>query len=132
MAIRIGEFLLRRFPFGVAVSFEPEPIGFGIKPVDEGDPELGRELAGVGDVAERCDPVPVVHGGVLEAVQLFGVDGPHAPVARLLSQGSQTLALGNVEQICSRPGRCRLGLDELASLSEGKVARIERRFHFWL
>jgi hypothetical protein len=90
--------VLELLAVGGLVGFEPEPVGFGVEPVDERDPDLRRQLAGVGDSAQGRGPVAVVHGGVLHGVQLFGIDRPQPPIPGLVLERPQALTLGHLEQ----------------------------------
>jgi hypothetical protein len=83
---------------GVAPGLAPEPIGFGVEAVGDGNPKLGRQLAGEADIAQRRAPVPPGLRFVLKAVQFFGVDGPHSPVAGLLLERLEALPPGHLEQ----------------------------------
>jgi hypothetical protein len=84
---------------GVLGGLQPEPVRFGIEDVHEPDAKLGREFSGVGHVAQRVDPGPVGHGGVLAGMELFRVNGPHPPITSAFFERAQAFRLGHLEQL---------------------------------
>jgi hypothetical protein len=103
---------------GCPASLSQDAVGFRIEPVGKRHPELRRKFQFDAHVPELIDPVACVHGGVLHGMQLVGLDGPHPPVPRLLLQGLQTVLLGDVQQVGSRPRAFCFRLHQLACLSQ--------------
>jgi hypothetical protein len=84
---------------GALIGLQPEPVRFGIEDVHERDAELRRELTGVGHIAQRVDPGPVGHGGVLAVMELLRIDSPHPPITSAFPERAEALRLGHREQV---------------------------------